>query len=118
MSYDLVKGKTPEKRSKPVQTGVSVFAETAAVMKPARAFNIQTLDVAYLVTLLQECANASALISFGFNRSGGLNLTAIVEGERKTLPCYSAQDVIDAAEYFIDTFTDYSVKQGWRLPTG
>ena len=82
------------------------------------AFYVEGVKPGTILEMLQAAANASAFVSFGFNRSGGMNITLMLEGEKEQLRCNSLDEVELTFDRITTMLNAYAVEKGWLRPAG
>lgn len=78
-----------------------------------RAFPVEQLEWAAIQETMELAARASACVSFGFNRSGGVNITLFLEGDRATQSAFDLDTVDLVLSRFRDVLSDYLAEKGW-----
>jgi len=74
-----------------------------------RRYDLNALNGATVIDLLDAAAMASAGILFGFNRGGGMNIVIMLEGDKETNTVYDAEEFSVIAAVMIEFLTDYAV---------
>lgn len=82
------------------------------------AFYCEGLRSSSVLGLLQAAANASAFVSFGFNRSGGMNIMVMLEGGKQPLRVQTLDDADVALANITVMLNAYAAEKGWLPPTG
>lgn len=88
--------------------------EKQADRRSSRVFPCESIDTDMLLRLLTSTSVASGCVSFSFNRSGEVRVTAFIEGERVTLGADNL-DELDVIMAEVDqAFSEYAANKGWN----